>query len=103
MMPYSWTLEFYHTANTSPKKNPFQSNTMLDYFLKNHPGYRAKLSFLYMTPTKYKFRIHETNILTIMHMHQSNYPISPFTEKELRLFEFRFNFPKSTQHDLNTL
>ena len=37
-------------------KNPSQTNTMTDEYLRTHPNFNANLPSLYMTPTTYKFR-----------------------------------------------
>ena len=40
----------------NPQRNPFQSNTMTDDFLRTHPHFKTNVPSLYMTPTTFELR-----------------------------------------------
>ena len=87
-----------------PLKNPSQSNTMTDEFLRTHPNFKANLPSLYMTPTTYKFRFPQDRSFDHYVAYASkNLPqLAYWQTNRVRFFQFQFNLLKPTQHDLNT-
>ena len=87
-----------------PLRTPSQSNTMPDEFLRTHPKFKANLPSIYMTPTSYNFRFpQDRNVDHYVAYASKNLPQLAFWQNNrIRFFQFHFNFPKPTHHDLNT-